>query len=133
AVGKVGGAYQLVGNGCLLIPHAASLAMAGGNTLTMMAWINYASCSEATQDRAIVFNLENSYEMGIQCGATPNLQEAIQPLAAYWDWVGTKAVTVNAWQHVAVVWDGARIVHYVNGMPYDSYTLTGQLSDKNTG
>ena len=135
-VGKVAGGYQVTGNGCLLAPHSASLAMAGGNTLTMMAWVNYAgACPTAVaQDRAIVFNFENSYESGVLCGATPAFQEAIQPLAgATWDWSGTKVVAVNAWQHVAVVWDGTTVVHYVNGSPFDSRPLTGALSDKPTG
>jgi Concanavalin A-like lectin/glucanases superfamily len=133
AVGKVGGSYQVAGNGCLLVPHAASLAMVGGDTMTMMAWVNYAgSCPATGQDRAIVLNLESSYEMGIACG-TNLFQDAIQPLAFTWGWEGTMAVTVNAWQHLAVVWDGATVLHYVNGQPFDSRALAGQLSDRGLG
>jgi hypothetical protein len=135
AVGKVGNGYQVTGNGCLVVPHSASLAMAGGNTLTFMAWVNYAgACPDTDQDRGIIFNFENSYESGIQCGAVPAFQEAIQPLGgAVWAWMGTKVITVNAWQHVAVVWDGATVVHYVNGSPFDTRALVGALSDKATG
>jgi hypothetical protein len=132
-LGKVGGGYQVTGTGCLVAPDSASLAMVGGDTLTAMAWVNYAgACPAAGQDRAIILNLELSYELGIECG-TNILQDAIQPLAFNWAWEGTPTTGVNTWQHVAVVWDGANVVHYVNGQPYDTRALTGQLTDRGSG
>jgi hypothetical protein len=132
--GKVGGAYQLTGNGCLLVAHSASLTMVGGNTFTLMAWVNYAGACAAGLDRAIIINQEDSYEMGVQCGTVPALQEAIEVLGSTaFPWMGTKTVTINAWHHVAVVWDGSMVVHYVNGAPYDGHTVSGQLSDKSSG
>jgi hypothetical protein len=132
-LGKVGGGYQVTGSGCLLVPHSASLTMVGGDTLTAMAWVNYAgACPVAGQDHAIVLNLENSYELGIACGSNI-LQDAIQPLATTWAWEGTATTGVNTWQHVAFVWDGANVLHYVNGQPFDTRPLVGQLSDRGSG
>ena len=48
-------------------------------------------------------------------------------------WEGTPTTGVNTWQHVAVVWDGANVVHYVNGQPYDTRALQGQLTDPSSG
>jgi hypothetical protein len=133
AVGKVGGGYQVTGSGCLLIPYSPSLGMVGGDTLTAMAWVNYAgACPGAGQDHAIVLNLESSYELGIACGSNI-FQDAIQPLAFNWVWEGTPTIGVNTWQHVALVWDGANVLHYVNGQPSDTRPLTGQLAYTGSG
>jgi hypothetical protein len=131
--GKVGGAYQMNGNACLVVPDSASLDMVGGNTLTMMAWIDLAGSCTTGEDVTVVINKESSYEMAISC-TNAEYQAAIAPGgASVWAWQGTYVIKTNNWHHVATVWDGSLLKLYVDGVAVDSFAQSGKLANTSFG
>jgi LruC domain-containing protein len=131
--GKIGKAYVFSANACIGIPDSASLRLplSSSGRLTMMAWIKYGgTCSN---DRGIILNKENSYEMGIACDASRFYQEAIQISGQPWFWSGAAAVTTDVWTLVATTWDGSTVRQYINGALVGTRSLSGTLISSDLG
>lgn len=96
-------------------------------TVTMAAWVYPYSC-RTPGDRGIIMNKESVYEYGLQNG-TCQLQAAFSPC---WRWWGTRAVPANQWSHVAIVHDGNRQHHYINGDLVESTACAGLIAVNNS-
>lgn len=86
-----------------------------GSTLTFESWV-YPSNYSPTE--VYLCNKERQYEVGLIRGSpgTHTLQVAITTVNGSWIWIDSGlAVTLNAWSHVAVSYDGVNINFYVNG------------------
>ena len=131
AAGKVGQAVEISNGNCIAIPDSNSLDATGATTLTIMAWVRFdGGCAG---DRGIIFNKENSYEVGVSCSGASQFQEAINTSSTPWGWEGTGVVTAGAWTHTAVTWDGATVRHYLDGAEVYSRALSGSLVNRSTG
>ena len=82
--------------------NSPSLSISG-KALTMEAWV-------FPTGNGIIINKENSYECALVNG---QLQFAVQ--APTWAWFGNGQVITNEWSHVAVTYDGAKGICWVNG------------------
>ncbi len=130
--GKVGQAMQFASGSCIAGPDSASLELVGATALSVLAWIETtASCLPT--DHGIILNKENTYELGIECSSGTLFQEAIQLSDGQWAWNGTGVVSASAWHHVAVVWDGATVHHYVDGAEAYTRPLAGAFAARNAG
>ncbi|AHF92233.1 biopolymer transporter ExbB [Opitutaceae bacterium TAV5] len=111
----IGTGLRFDGNSALTVPATPSLAWPAGSPLTWSAWVKPATLS----GRAVLFGRrngpQNAFIIGteqgipfveIASGGEPRRTPAAAPLA------------VNAWQHLAVVADGARVTLYVDGQSY---------------
>lgn len=92
------------------------------NQITMMAWVNPASC-DAPHDRGIIMNKESLYEYGLEDG-TCRLQAAFGPCFRWW---GSAVAPPGVWTHVAVSFDGAEQIHYVNGAEVERTACVGAM------
>ncbi|MFT3769319.1 MAG: LamG domain-containing protein [Minicystis sp.] len=128
--GKVGFGYQFTNNSCITVADSTSLRMAGGNTYTMMAWVN--SSAGCSSDRGEFLNKENQYEMGIRCSGN-NFDEATWTSTSTWFWTGYGGISLNTWQHVAITWDGTTIRAYSNGALVGTRPLSGTFQNQATG
>jgi hypothetical protein len=131
--GKVGGAYQLGGDGCLIAPSSASLDFTGSTKLTMMAWVNPTPSCASGQDVGIVLNKESSYEMAVSCADRAYQYALLPSTQSGWAWQGSKVLTTGVWHHVAAAWDGTIMRLYVDGALVDGITQTGVLADHGWG
>ena len=86
----------------------------------MAAWIRPVEYDVAA-DRGIIMNKESSYEFGLEDN-TGALQGAFSPC---WRWWGTRLVPMHEWTHVAVGYDGASEVHFVNSEIVESVSCGG--------
>jgi len=128
--GQVGSAYNFSDGACITIPDSASLDMTGSSTLTMMAWVRFTG--GCTEDRGIVLNKEDAYELAVHC-LDSRVQEAIQIETLGWAWNGTGLASLDIWQHVAITWDGTTVRHYLNAVEVFSRAQAGALPDRATG
>ncbi|MFO0664932.1 MAG: LamG-like jellyroll fold domain-containing protein [Polyangiaceae bacterium] len=123
--GRLGFGYTFAGAQCISFANSASLNMGGKAGFTGMLWEKYTIPGGGG---GIFFNQENTYELAISQAGANILSDAI-PYPAGWVWRGTKALTVNTWQHVALTWDGATTKHYVDGALVYTQAQGGTLSN----
>ncbi len=127
--GYSGSAANFAGNtGYFEAADSASLDVSGAG-LTMAAWVY--RTANATDDHYIVMNKENSYEMALFPG-TASFQWALTTSNRSWFWVNTGYnVPLNEWVHLAVTYNGANVVSFVNGSQVQSYSYTGTVTPTN--
>ena len=129
--GKVGLAYQFDGGGRVGIPDSPSLAMDGGSTLTMMAWVSVMPCPQFDSgiNRGTVLGKTGEYEHSMTCGSSPNYQEAIATVEDrnWFDEPGAPISTATSatWHHVATTWDAQTVYQYIDGVQVGSRPLPG--------
>ncbi|HUJ79293.1 MAG TPA: LamG-like jellyroll fold domain-containing protein [Nitrospiria bacterium] len=131
ANGTTAGQPGIVGNGVLFTGGSASTAAnpaslnLSGSALTMEAWVY----PQAFPSSAIIVNKESAYQMGINKGV---LQAAVMTrgTSCSWSWQGSTSLSLNAWQHVAVTFDGTlgQMKFYVNGALKQTVTYTGTMT-----
>jgi hypothetical protein len=120
--GILNNAVLFAGGSASTASNPASLNLTG-STLTMAAWV-YPTAFPAS---GIILNKENAYMMGINNGL---LQAAVMTNSGSgcaWSWVGSTALSLQTWQHVAVTYDGTNLRFYVNGLLQQTVALTGTL------
>ena len=127
--GKIGLGYQFGGAGCVTIPDSPSLAMNGGSTLTMMAWVSVMPCPQPDSgyiNRGTVLGKTGEYEHSVTCGSSPNYQEAVAT-AQDKNWADQPGVPISAatWHHVATTWDAQTVYQYIDGVEVQSRALPG--------
>ncbi len=126
--GKVGGALRFDGsNDYVNVPDTGASSL-DVTTVTIAAWIN-PSNYDVINDRGIIVNKEDTWEIGLE-DLTGKLQGAASPPSC-WRWAGTLVIPLNAWTHVAVVFDGTDELHYVNGNLIESFSCPGSLAINN--
>jgi hypothetical protein len=124
--GRIGKALSFDGtdDGVVASVGSGSLAM-GGNQLTVAAWIYPTSTS--AWDRIVVragsyyfsrYNVDTRVGLYLM-GSTPE------------GWTYFVGAPINAWTHVASVYDGSKVTCYINGEESGSASRTGNLI--NTG
>ena len=100
------------------------------NTLTIMAWINWQIVPSTGNAWSNIFSYNsstatNSAPFGLQHDSTNNKFEFAVTTSAGRKYATSVATTQQGvWQHVVGVYDGAKLIIYVNGAP--STTLTTQ-------
>ena len=100
----------------------------GLNQLTLEAWIYPKAITNPGTN--IIINKENEWEMGIRNGM---LAVATRNTVPGWNWVSSgTAIAADQWTHVAVTYDGANYVFYVNGVMVNSSVASGQIDAANT-
>ncbi len=117
-----GNATAGVGHGYVQVPHSADLNPT--TAITIELWVNL---REAGDCRSLVGkNYRQAYYVGI-CGTT---------LRSYLRGDGSLGeggeVPTQVWTHIAVVYNGANRLHYINGVQVASFLQTGTLTE-NTG
>ncbi len=119
----IAGQSVVFGSGVSASASNTSALGVSGAVLTMSAWVY----PNSFPSQAIILNKESSYGMGINGG---QLQAEIMTnpgSGCSWSWVGSTALTLNVWQHVAVTYDGSNIKFYVNGLLTQTISKTGTI------
>ena len=104
------------GKGVVTIPAAPSLAWSEGTPLTWSAWLRF----PAVQLNAVVFSRwdgSNAFVIGVDNGV-PFVE--VTTAAGTQRSSGGARLAPNAWHHVAVVADAAKLTLYVEGEVYGS-------------
>lgn len=121
SAGKIAGALALDGTGDrVTIPDSATLD--GSTQLSVSCWVYLTD----TTARALVvkrtsLNVNESYTVSIAAGGKPQMDVGKYVAASTNRLTGTTALTLNAWHHVAFVFDGTlaatdkRIQLYIDG------------------
>lgn len=111
-------------NDYVLVKHSASLAFNASNWLTVSAWINRSgqNCNSAinsgTSNYCVIvskssISLNRGWELASNAG---NLRFTFRNgTASSVDTSTSGGLSNNVWIHVAVVYNGTAIVHYLNG------------------
>ena len=95
----------------LVVDSAGALTMR--DQVSVAAWVR-AEGPGTTGDVAIILNKENEFELGRALGG--ELAFALANDAPGWTWIATGIqLPVGEWVHVALVYDGVRILGYRNG------------------
>jgi hypothetical protein len=131
--GQIGSAYQ-IGGGCITVPNSTSLDQANGHALTMMAWFD--ATTACTGDHGTILDKQNAYDLSIACsGAVADELVCSNQGGSQCNFEGSAAVSLGAWHHYAVTWDGTNVVHYVDGalVSADTRALSGAFGGKNLG
>jgi formylglycine-generating enzyme len=126
--GIAGRAYQLNGSGRIDVPSSSSLNI-GGSAITMAGWV-YATQFSGTGNRRTIFRkmrqdgsvggyyfaLSNDGYLNFGAKSPSGVEEG--HTATH------RQLTLSTWAHVAVTYDGAFVIFYVNGFPVDNQACT---------
>jgi len=119
--GEVGGAFTFDGTNYVQVPATASLQPP---QITLEAWV-YPAVLSATFQTVISFGPPNvlggAWWLGLANGLPQFGSSSSAPLA------GTVAIPLDAWTHLAVTFDGATQVMFVNGSQVASQATAGLL------
>lgn len=113
-VGRVGSARRMNGTtSCLASPRAPALDMTGGRAFSVMAWVLPRVCPP--QNDSAVVSKTGEYALHVHCGSALVAEECATTTDPGWTTHGSVSVTIGAWHHLAVTWDGALVRQYVDG------------------
>ena len=125
AAGKFGGALSFSGSGArVTVPDAASLRLS--SAMTLEAWVSPSAVSSAWRD-VIVKGDDDYYLMATSAPSSFPVGAGIfggVKARAF----GTSVLALNAWTHLAVMYDGAVLRLYVNGVLVASTAKTGAIA-----
>jgi hypothetical protein len=104
------------------ISNSASLQLTNG--MTLEAWVNPSSVTNAWQD--ILYKGNDNYylEASSPIGGQPGVGETFNTPPVY----GPAILTVNTWTHLAATYDGATLQLYVNGVQVASQAQSGPIA-----
>jgi hypothetical protein len=123
--GKFGGALSFNGaSSWVTVPDAPSLDLTNG--LTLEAWVN----PSALSGWRTVLLKESTGTLSYALYAndnTPNPALTVRIGGADRSAVGTSALPLNTWTHLAATYDGAQLRLYVNGVQAGSRAQTGTM------
>lgn len=135
APGKVGQAFDLDGfTGYLDVPSRQSSAFTG--PFSIECWINFTGINSADNANTIVAkgpDLEAPLDWSFLI-SYPNLKlRLLAMLGGHWDQFDcSTTLRSNTWYHVAMVYDGANLKGYVNGVLDGSNPVSGSLASSAT-
>lgn len=128
ATGEVGEAFVFDGtSGYITIPSSANLAPTG--PFTVEAWVNYAmpGANHFIFSKGIDAGGGSSVDWALSVGDDNKLR-AHMNIGGHWYVVYCNtALATNTWYHVAMVYDGAAVMGYLNGALDGSYSTSGAV------
>ena len=105
------------------------------NRYTLAAWVRYTGVQTPdTLDRWEVLEKAGAYWLNIRTNGRVRAGGFYGGCAnnQFWKFFdSTRTVPTNAWTHVAVTYNGSRLVIYINGMAAGSFALTGTTCSNN--
>lgn len=112
----------------LVVDEAGALSMR--DQVAVAAWVRAEGPGTSPDDVAIIFNKEDEYELGRTFSG--ELAVALANGAPGWTWITTGIqLPVGEWVHVALVYDGVRILCYRDGRLAFRQAATGLLGTAN--
>ncbi|MFH2021653.1 MAG: LamG-like jellyroll fold domain-containing protein, partial [archaeon] len=111
--GKVGGAYTFDGYDDSIILASSPQFDITGNQLTLMAWVKY----QGTES-GMIFS-HSGWWNGYRFGVEPDGNYAwlqINGSAGYSLDSATNSIQPNSWYHIAAVYNGSKMMFYINGV-----------------
>ena len=126
-----GYAFQFTGTNHMVVSPAASLALS--NRLTFEAWLRPQSPTCLTiLSRGDGGGLSDYiFALGYN-GSTCGNGSLDLFGAGQWHFSMPNVVPVNIWTHVAVTYDGANKIFYINGVPNSTNQITGVINQTGT-
>ena len=125
--GKFGKALSFNGTSSLLtVASAASLDLAAG--LTLEAWVRPASNSG---NRAVLVKERSTglaYALYARSASASRPNGTVRIASTNRTVTGTSALTLNAWSHLALTYNGATLALYVNGVLVATQARTGAVT-----
>ena len=112
----------LTGDGTL------SNALAGKGAATWEAWLYPGATAMNSRD---IWWFKTYSRFAIEQGRISYYLRT-STTAAAWTYLGDATVTQDAWNHVAVTYDGTNIIGYINGVPTDTLALSGAVYSDNS-
>ena len=95
-------------------------------TLSLAGWVYY-----TTSDNADLITLGSS-KAKLATLAGDGLQATLMTINGTYTISSTGSLTANAWNHVALAWDGTEMTAYVNGVAVGTQATSGTLMDGTT-
>jgi len=110
-------------NARITIPDAASLHLTSG--MTLEAWVNPSVVSSAWRD--VIYKGTNNYDLEAT-STTSGRPAGGATISSTNGWtIGTAALPLNTWTHLAATYDGTELRLYVNGVQVASQPRTGNI------
>ena len=110
-------------NARITIPDAASLHLTSG--MTLEAWVNPSAVSSAWRD--VIYKGTNNYDLEAT-STTSGRPAGGATISSTNGWtIGTAALPLNTWTHLAATYDGTELRLYVNGVQVASQPRTGNI------
>ena len=105
------------------------------NRYTLAAWVRYTGVETPdTLDRWEVLEKAGAYWLNIRTNGRVRAGGFYGgcAMSRYWKYFdSTRTVPTNVWTHVAVTYNGSRLVIYVDGQASGSFALTGSTCSNN--
>ena len=125
AAGKYGNALVFNGSSALVtVKDAASLHLTSG--MTLEAWVSPTAVTSAWRDT--VYKGNDNYYLSATSTHSKDPAGGGTFGSSNANVYGTAALAVNTWTHLAVTYDGAHLLFYVNGTQVSSVARTGSLA-----
>ena len=124
--GKFGGALLFNGSSFVTVPHAASLNLASGMTLS--AWV-FPTVNPVNWSTAIMKEQPGWFVYALYAGSPTNRPNIyIFTTNGENGIAGPSALALNTWSHLAATYNGATLSIYVNGALAASQAMTGPIN-----
>jgi Concanavalin A-like lectin/glucanases superfamily/IPT/TIG domain/Putative Ig domain len=125
--GQIDGAASFNGTNAYIEAADSASLRVGAPAFTFAGWVNPATVGTCGTYGCIVLNKEGSYEFALNSDG--NIYWAINSTTPGWTWINSGInVPLNAWSHVALTYDGSRVLAYKNGVLVSTTTATGSVS-----